>query len=88
MDNTITVEKLKKHQKTIFDHICENHEVLLATRPKGENIIIMAESDYLSLSETAYLLRSPKNRQRLMASLPSKGKLYSSSKHLFEELVL
>ena len=51
--------------------VCEDHSPVLITR-KGESTVVMISlEDYHSLEETAYLLRSPKNTQRLMTSIAS-----------------
>lgn len=48
------------------------HEPLLVTRRKGENVMLLSEDDYRSLEETAYLSRSPKNLKRLLDALNRK----------------
>lgn len=51
--------------------VCEDHSPVLITR-KGESAVVMISlEDYQRLEETAYLLRSPKNAQRLMTSIAS-----------------
>ena len=39
------------------------------TRAGHEPVVIVALADYESLKETAYLLRSPENARRLLASI-------------------
>lgn len=86
MYRTITASDLREHQKQEFDHICQNHEIVLATRQKGENVVIMSESDFLELNETAYLLRTKNNRERLSAALKDKGKSFKSVQALEKAL--
>lgn len=51
--------------------VCEDHSPVLITR-KGESAVVMISlEDYQRFEETAYLLRSPKNTQRLMTSIAS-----------------
>lgn len=78
MDKTVTVSELRRNLKNSLDKLCENHEVLLATRQKGGNVVLMAEADYLALNETAYLLKSVNNRKRLAAAMKEKGQVYES----------
>jgi len=52
-----------------MEQVCQDHAPIAITR-KGEGAVVMISmEDYQSLEETAYLLRSPKNAQRLMASI-------------------
>lgn len=54
-----------------MEQVCEDHAPVAITR-KGEGAVVMISmEDYQSLEETAYLLRSPKNAKRLMASIAS-----------------
>ena len=52
--------------------VCVDHEPLLVTRRKGENVMLLSEDDYRSLEETAYLSRSPRNLKRLLEALNRK----------------
>lgn len=52
-----------------MEKVCQDHAPVAITR-KGEGAVVMISmEDYQSLEETAYLLRSPKNARRLMASI-------------------
>ncbi len=76
MYRTVSASALRNNQKEEFDKVCDNHEALIATRQNGENVVILSETDYLALNETAYLLRSQKNRTRLIAALKNKGRRF------------
>lgn len=56
-----------------FDELCEQvisaSDVLVITRKEGENIALIAADELSSLLETVYLLRSPKNAERLLSAL-------------------
>jgi len=41
-----------------LDQVVQNHQVYIINRPDGENLALIAESDYIGLVETVYLLRS------------------------------
>jgi antitoxin YefM len=52
-----------------MEKVCQDHAPVAITR-KGEGAVVMISmEDYQSLEETAYLLRSPQNAQRLMAAI-------------------
>ncbi|MGR3806571.1 YoeB-YefM toxin-antitoxin system antitoxin YefM [Pasteurella testudinis] len=47
----------------------EDHNPILITRARGESCVLMSLSHYEALEETAYLLRSSANAQRLSESI-------------------
>ncbi len=52
--------------KGYLDKVFQSNTPLHVTRTRGENIVVMSEADYESLMETFYLLKSPKNAERLL----------------------
>ena len=52
-----------------MDRVFGNHEAIIITRSGQASVVMMSLDDYKALEETAYLLRSPKNAKRLMASI-------------------
>ena len=72
MRHEISYSEARKSLKSYLDKVCSEHTPLLITRRKGENVMLLAEDDYRSLEETAYLSRSPKNLERLLEALNRK----------------
>ena len=52
-----------------MENVCKDHVPIIITRKTTDSVVIMSLEDYEALSETAYLLRSPKNTQRLIESI-------------------
>lgn len=52
-----------------LDEAADNREIIIIKRDKKEDVALIAASELASLTETAYLLRSPKNAQRLLTAL-------------------
>ena len=52
-----------------MENVCNDHAPIIVTRKSTDSVVIMSLEDYESLSETAYLLRSPKNTRRLIESI-------------------
>ena len=52
-----------------MNRVCENHEPLIITRNGDQSVVMISLDDYNALEETAYLLRAPKNAQRLLAAI-------------------
>ncbi len=49
--------------------VCDDHDPIIVTRKNNEAVILMSLEDYESLTETAYLMQSPKNAKRLIDSI-------------------
>jgi antitoxin YefM len=52
-----------------FDTVIDDHEETVVTREDRESVVIMPLDEYESLMETAYLMSSPTNARRLLASI-------------------
>jgi antitoxin YefM len=60
---------LRQSLASVLDRVANDHEVVIVRR-KGDRKVAMVPADELAgLLETAHLLRSPKNAQRLLAAL-------------------
>jgi antitoxin YefM len=46
-----------------------NREIVIINRRGYEDVVLIAAAELSSLTETAYLLRSPKNAERLLTAL-------------------
>jgi len=53
----------------LLDQVTHNREVVVIQRRGEEEVAMIAASELESLMETAYLLRSPANAERLLAAL-------------------
>ncbi|KJS73900.1 MAG: antitoxin YefM [Comamonadaceae bacterium BICA1-1] len=51
-----------------MERVCNDHEALIITRNGERSVVLLSLEDYQALEETAYLLRSPANAQRLLAA--------------------
>lgn len=54
---------------TLCDEVTENREIVLIRRRKGSSVAMIAADELQSLVESAHLMRSPKNAERLLAAL-------------------
>jgi antitoxin YefM len=74
--DTITYSTARASLARTMDKVCEDHEPMIITRSGQQSVVMLSLADFKSLEETAYLLRSPQNAQRLLAAITalSKGK--------------
>ena len=71
--------------KSYLDQVFVSKTPLFVTRTKGENIVVLSESDYESLMETFYLLKSPKNAERLLRAVDDFEQGRGEAQALMEE---
>jgi antitoxin YefM len=70
---------------TLLDRVTKDREVVIIQRRGGEDVAMIAADELASLTETAYLLRSPQNAERLLSALARALKEEGTS-YLIEEL--
>jgi antitoxin YefM len=64
-----TYTNLRQSLASVLDRVVNDREIVIVVR-RGEKKVAMVPADELAgLMETAHLLRSPKNAQRLLAAL-------------------
>ncbi|MBT8421161.1 MAG: type II toxin-antitoxin system Phd/YefM family antitoxin [Gammaproteobacteria bacterium] len=51
--------KLRKDFDREVDRCIDHHEALTVTRDRGENLVILGETDWRAIEETLYLNRIP-----------------------------
>ena len=64
-----TYSQAREQFKTLMDRAVDDREVVLVRRRSGGDVAMIAADELQSLMETAHLLRSPKNAERLLVAL-------------------
>jgi antitoxin YefM len=64
-----TYTNLRQSLASVLDRVADDHELVIVRRKGEKNVALVPADELASLMETAHLLRSPKNAQRLMAAL-------------------
>jgi antitoxin YefM len=74
---SITYTAARENLASTINRVCEDQAPVVITRNRDQAVVMMSLSEYESLQETAYLLRSPANAKRLLDSLDAakRGKL-------------
>lgn len=67
--DSITYSTARARLADTMDRVCDDHEPVIITRNGQQAVVMMALDDFKALEETAYLLRSPRNAQRLLESI-------------------
>ena len=67
---TTSYSALRKNLAAMLDRVTADREPVVITRDKGKPAaVLMSLEDFASYEETRYLLRSPGNAERLLASI-------------------
>lgn len=67
---TTSYSDLRKNLAATLDRVTEDHEPVVITRDRGKPAaVLISLEDFASYEETAYLLKSPRNAERLLASI-------------------
>jgi antitoxin YefM len=70
---TMTIEttysQAREQLKSLMDRAVEDREVIVVRRRTGGDVAMIAADELESLVETAHLLRSPRNAERLLVAL-------------------
>ncbi len=64
-----TYTRARANLATLLEEATANREVVIIRRRGAEEVALIAAAELSGLIETAHLLRSPKNAQRLLAAL-------------------
>ena len=67
----MTYTAARENLASTMDRVCADHDPVIITRNRDQAVVMLSLDDYESLQETAYLLRSPANAKRLIASIDS-----------------
>lgn len=66
---TMSYSESRARYAETLDSVVNDREEVVITRSGHEPVVMVSLDDYESLKETAYLLRSPENARRLIASI-------------------
>ena len=67
--STITYSTARDHLAEVWDKSVSTREPVIVSRRGAESIVMLPLEEWEGLQETAHLLRSPANAQRLLAAL-------------------
>lgn len=66
---TISYSEARANLKAMIDKVVANRAPIAITRQRGEGAVLISESEWASVEETLYLLRSPVNAKRLLEAV-------------------
>ena len=64
-----TYSNLRANLASVLDRVVDDREVVIVRRRRAKDVALVPAAELAGLVETAHLLRSPKNAQRLLSAL-------------------
>ena len=64
-----TYTDARAHLAALCDEVSANNEIVIIQRRGAQDVALISAAELRSLQETAHLLRSPRNAERLLTAL-------------------
>lgn len=65
----VTYSHARENLKAVIDKAINDRAPITIVRQRGENAVVISESEWASIEETMHLLRSPKNAAVLLEAI-------------------
>ncbi|MDH3973020.1 MAG: type II toxin-antitoxin system prevent-host-death family antitoxin [Deltaproteobacteria bacterium] len=83
--DSISYSEFRSHLAGTLDKVNDDHVPILITRRNGKPAVVISLEDFKSYEETAYLMASPKNAERLNEAIAEVEAGKAITKDLIEE---
>ena len=83
--DVMSYSSLRSNLASTLDKVNEDHVSILITRQNGKPAVIMSLEDFKSYEETAYLMSSLKNAERLNQAIAEIESGKSKQRRIIEE---
>ena len=67
--NTKSYSFVRQNLASVMDDVCESRAPMTVTRQSGDAVVMLSLEEFEALEETLHILRSPRNAERLRASI-------------------
>ena len=64
-----TYTSAREQLATLLDRVTKDREIVIIQRRGSEDVAMISADELASLTETAYLMRSPENAERILSAL-------------------
>lgn len=81
--DAIAYSNARKELAKLMERVCDDHDAVIITRRNADSVVMISLEDYNAIQETAYLLNSPANAERLRKSISQ----YAKGKHEPRDLI-
>ncbi|MBB3982355.1 antitoxin YefM [Sphingobium fontiphilum] len=66
---TVSVSETRANLKAVLDRVVADKAPIQIVRPKGEGVVMIAQSEWEGMQETIHLMASPRNAERLLEAV-------------------
>jgi antitoxin YefM len=77
--------EFRKKMKESLDSVSDDNNIVIVSRSKNKNVVLLSMDEYNSWNETMHLIKSDKNRKRLDEAITEMKKGKSVKKSLIEK---
>ena len=67
--DAISYSEARENLKAVIDEVVASRAPIAITRQRGEGAVLVSASEWASIEETLYLLRSPANARELLEAI-------------------
>lgn len=82
---TVNFSHTRQNLASTFDSVVDNAMPIIVTRQNKESVVIISMADYRAMEETAYLMQSRSNANRLNRAIEQLEQGLGKTKVLIEE---
>lgn len=83
--DTLSYSAFRNRLAGVLDKVNDDHKPVMITRQNGKPAVVMSLEDFHAYEETAYLMASPKNAERLNQAITEIEAGQTIQKGLIEE---
>lgn len=83
--DAISYSAVRKNLVKTMEKVCDDHSPVIITRKNARAVVMMSLEYFNAIEETAFLLRSPSNAERLRESIKQAKTGNTVCKDLIEE---
>ncbi len=83
--HTETFTSARRNLAATMDYVVSNHSPVTITRQNKEPVVMISLEDYRSIEETAYLMQSRSNAERLNRAIDELENAKGVQRELFED---
>jgi antitoxin YefM len=65
----LSFSKVRSNFKSVCDEVTNDFETIIVTRERGENVVLMSESEYNNLIENLYVRKNKRFYDELLTSI-------------------
>jgi antitoxin YefM len=77
--------EFRKKMKESLDSVSDDNNIVIVSRSKNKNVVLLSMDEYNSWNETMHLIKSDKNRKRLDEAITEMKKGKSVKKSLIDK---